>query len=158
MTTVAEQRKEAETGRAIVKVKLTNFSDLIRSEAGEIPPEQVRSVEKDGLVDTGATMLVGPEEIAQQRGLPIAHHVNVTYADGRKEKRGIARGVVIEIMGRDALVEAIVEAPAANMLIGQVPLEVMDLITDPKAGTVGPRPDSSDAPLIELYEVASALI
>jgi len=151
MMEVIEHPKETDMGRVMVKAKLTNYDDIARHRAGEIPSEQIRGVEKDGLVDTGATMLVLPEDVTQQLGLSIVREVNVTYADGRREKRRIARGVVIEIIGRDALVDAVVEAPGARILIGQVPLEVMDLIVDPKAGTVGPRPESPDAPLIEIY-------
>lgn len=151
MMEVVEKPKETEMGRVIVKAKLTNYDDMVRSQAGGVPPEQIRSVEKDALVDTGATLLVLPADVAQQLGLSIIRQVNVTYADGRKESRGMARGVVIEIIGRDALVDAVVEAPGAKLLIGQVPLEVMDLIVDPKTGTVGPRPESPDTPLIEIY-------
>jgi clan AA aspartic protease len=151
MTEAVEELKETEMGRVIVKAKLTNYEDIIRSETGAIPPDQIRTVETDGLVDTGATMLVLPGEVAKQLGLSIARYIEVRYADGRKEKRGIARGVIVEIQGREAEVEAVVEAPGTKLLIGQVPLEVMDLTVDPKAGTVGPRPESPDAPLIEIY-------
>lgn len=148
---VIEKPQEKEMGRVIVQAKLTNYLDLARSQVGEISSEQVRSVEVEALVDTGATMLVLPKDVAQQLGVSIGREVRVAYADGREEKRGIAQGIILEVQGRVAEGEALVEATGTKVLIGQVPLEVMDLIVDPKTQTVGPRPESPDAPLIEIY-------
>jgi clan AA aspartic protease len=138
-------------GRVMVRARLTNYDDVVRQQLGSIAGDQVRSVEMDGLVDTGATMLVLPDAVVRELGLTIAREVTVTYADGRREKRGIARGIILEIQGREAEVEAIVEATAPRILIGQVPLAVMDLVVDPKNQTLGPRPESPDSPLIEVF-------
>ncbi len=148
---VMERAPEVETGRVVVTAKLFNEYDRGRVRAGEITPDQVRTVEVQGLIDTGATMLVLPKDIVQQLGVPVVRQVTVTYADERKANRGLARGIVVEILGRDASVDAIVEPAGAKVLIGQVPLEVMDLVVDPKKGTIGPRPESPDSPLIEIY-------
>lgn len=148
---VAERSQEREMGRVMVRARLTNYDDVVRQQLGSIAGDQVRSVEMDGLVDTGATMLVLPDAVVRELGLTIAREVTVTYADGRREKRGIARGIILEIQGREAEVEAIVEATAPRILIGQVPLAVMDLVVDPKNQTLGPRPESPDSPLIEVF-------
>ena len=148
---VLERPTETPMGRVVVAAKLSNLFDQNRAQTGELDPREVRVVEVQGLVDTGATMLVLPSEIIQRLGLPIVRHVTVTYANGGKAERGIARGIVIEILNREAEVEAIVEPEAKTVLIGQVPLEVMDLIVDPKRASLGPRPESPDSPLIELY-------
>ncbi len=148
---VLERPTEQEMGRVLTTAKLTNVFDQDRAKAGELQPREVRTVEVEGLVDTGATMLVLPGDVVQKLGVPLVREVTVTYANGGKAQRSIARGIVIEIQGRDAIVDAIVEPEAKTVLIGQVPLEVMDLIVDPKKATLGPRPESPDSPLIELY-------
>ncbi len=148
---VMEKAEEETMGRVLVATKLYNDYDWARAEAGELNPERIRSLEVDGLVDTGATMLVLPEEIVTQLGVPIVRQATVTYANGRQEPRDVAAGLRIEIQEREARVEAIVEAPGTRVLVGQVPLEVMDLFVDPRKGTIGPRPESPDSPLIELY-------
>lgn len=138
-------------GRVAVRAKIWNFEDELRAIRGEIAREAVRSIEVEGLVDTGATILVLPEELVERLGLLIDREVTVTHANNSRARKKVARGAVVEILGRIAMVDCIVEEPGARVLIGQVPLEVMDLVVDPKQGTIGPRPESPDMPLIELY-------
>lgn len=40
-------------------------------------------------------------------------------------------------------------------LIGQIPLEEMDLIVDPKTGNLIPRPESPDMHLIDVFEYST---
>ena len=75
------------------------------------------------------------------------------YADGSKRSRQIARGINIEVMGREAEVECVVEAKGARILLGQIPLEVRDLIVDPKTGKLMPHPESPDTPLIDILKL-----
>lgn len=147
---VVEHIPEVNMGRVLVTAKLSNLFDQQRAQTGELSSENIRSVEVEGLVDTVATLLVLPADVIQKLGVPLARQVTVTYANGQKAQRSVARGIVVEILGRDAEVEAIVEPEGAKVLIGQVPLEVMDLVVDPKKGALGPRPESPDSPLIEI--------
>jgi clan AA aspartic protease len=138
-------------GRVAVKTKIWNFEDELRAIRGQIPKEAIRTIEVEGLIDTGATILVLPEELVDRLGLLIDREMTVTCANNSRAKKKVATGARIEILGRVAMVDCIVEEPGARVLIGQVPLEVMDLVVDPKQGTIGPRPESPDMPLIELY-------
>ena len=137
-------------GKVVVKAKLWNFGDELEVIKGLRKPEEIRTVEVEALVDTGATMLSLPEDLVEQLGLLIRRETTVTYADNRKETRKIAAVVGIEILGREALTDCIVETKGAKVLVGQIPIEEMDLIVDPKNGTIGPRPESPDTPLIEM--------
>ena len=53
-------------------------------------------------------------------------------------------------MGREAEVECVVEARGTRILLGQIPLEAMDFIVDPKSGELMPRLESPDMPLIDV--------
>jgi predicted aspartyl protease len=75
------------------------------------------------------------------------------YADGSKRRRQIARGINIEVRGREAEVECVVEALGTRILLGQIPLEAMDLIVDPKTRKLMPRPESFDTPLIDILKL-----
>ncbi len=116
-------------------------------------PEEVREVEKEVLVDTGATMLTVPGEVVDELGLTRGRFITASYADGSKKMRQIARGINIEIMGREAEVECVVEVRGTQILLGQIPLEAMDLIVDPKTGKLMPRLESLDMPLIDILRV-----
>ncbi|MEW6686117.1 MAG: retroviral-like aspartic protease family protein [Candidatus Edwardsbacteria bacterium] len=138
-------------GKVTEKIEITNYKDQIKAEIGIIRTEEVRRKELNGLVDSGATMLTLPEEVVEDLGLTLGKEVEVTYADGRKEKRPTAYGIKVEILGREAETFAVVGRKNTQVLIGQIVLEALDLVIDPKKGKLGPRPESPDIPLIEIY-------
>ena len=138
-------------GKVVAKAKIWNFGDELKIMEGALKPEEVRSIEVEGIVDSGATLLTLPEDIVERLGLVLGGLVNVTYADKKVEKRPLAYGAMIEILGRRAETAAVVQKRGTNILIGQTVLETMDLIVDPKKGILTPRPESPDMPLIELF-------
>jgi predicted aspartyl protease len=72
-------------GEVRVNAKLTNAADEALLRRGALRPEQVRTVEADALVDTGAMRTVLPAEVASGLGLGITGHLVIQYADGRRE-------------------------------------------------------------------------
>jgi predicted aspartyl protease len=137
-------------GKVMVEARIKNYDDEILARRWFLKSKEVREVEKEALVDTGATMLTLPEEVVEELGLVKGRFVTVNYANGAKEKKQIAGVVVLAVVGREALVECVVEARGTRILLGQIPLEAMDLIVDPKTGKLMPRPESPDMPLIDI--------
>jgi predicted aspartyl protease len=137
----------------MAKAKIKKYDDDILARRGLLKPEEVREIEGEALVDTSATMLTLPEEVVEELGLTKGRFITASYADGSKKRRQIARGINIEVMDREAEVECVVEAPGTRILRGQIPLEAMDLIVDPKTGKLMPRPESPDTPLIDILKV-----
>jgi len=116
-----------------------------------IKKEDIRSWEGEALVDSGATTVALPGNIANILGLPAGRKVQARYANGKTEEKETVLGLRVEIMGRSSEFEAVIEPEAHQILIGQIVLESLDLILDPKSGILTPRPDSPDMPVIELY-------
>jgi clan AA aspartic protease len=137
-------------GRVMPKIKLTNFNDVENARLGLRPPEEVRSVEVVALVDTGATQLVLTPEICDQLGLVPRGTRKVRYADGRGGEIPWVGGVLFEILGREMVCDALVQANATAPLIGQIPLEGLDLIVDPKSREVHVNPASPDMPTLDM--------
>ncbi|MBI4917378.1 MAG: clan AA aspartic protease [Acidobacteria bacterium] len=138
----------------MTKVKLTNQTDWDLARAGRLDPAQVRTVEVEALVDTGATMLALPADVCRTLGLVEEGVRNVRYADGRRRSVPWVGGVRVGILGRDMTCDALVQAEGTTPLIGQIPLEGLDLVVDPKSQDVSVNPASPDAPLMELMRVA----
>jgi clan AA aspartic protease len=135
-------------------LKLINSVDEELALRGDPATGEIRSVEIEALVDTGATMLVLPADVVARLGVRIAGYRNVRYADGRVARVPWVGGIKIVILGRDAIVSALVEAPGTTPLIGQIPLEELDLVVDPKSRELRVNPASPDAPLLDILTAA----
>lgn len=134
-------------GEIVVNIGLENFVDRSNVRRG-ISQEPVRRTHVDGIVDTGAAMLVLPQNVVERLGLEVLRTVFVTYADERKEERPVAGSVTIEVCDRFMVTECIVGPPLSQPLIGQVVLESLDLIADCSNRTLTPR--TPDYPLLNL--------
>jgi len=135
-------------------IKLTNSIDEELAIRGDARPDDVRSVEIEALVDTGATMLVLPLEVVERLGVRTAGYRNVRYADGRVAQVPWVAGIKIAILGRETVVTALVEGRGTTPLIGQIPLEELDLLVDPKSRELRVNPASPDAPLLDILSAA----
>lgn len=134
-------------GEIRTSVTLENTSDRDRVYDGYGREVEVRRTTVDGIVDTGAVNLVVPEEIARELGLRHRRTRTVIYADERREERPVGL-VTIEIGNLSTETECIIGPPGSQILIGQVVLEVLDLIADCKNRTLVPR--HPEGPLLAL--------
>jgi clan AA aspartic protease len=134
----------------MAKLKLTNKFDEETARRGLMDAKDIRSIEIEALVDTGATMLVLPADVVAKLGLRQEGTRPVKYANGKVAKVPWVSGVKLEVLGRDAVFDALVEPAGTTALIGQIPLEALDLIVDPKSRDVRVNPLSPDEPLLEI--------
>jgi clan AA aspartic protease len=118
------------------KVKLINAFDNALVEHGVINDAEVRQIDVDFLVDTGAYMLCINEEIQHQLGLKVRDRQEGLLANGERQMFDIAGPVEIKIFNRRTITEAIVLPGNAEPLFGSIPLEALDLIVDPKEGAL----------------------
>jgi clan AA aspartic protease len=114
-----------------VPAVVESLEDLYRVHRGEIAADQARRVDvAEALVDTGATGLSLPRQLIQQLGLlPIRTRRAVTTAGVREVPTFGA--VKLTVLGRDCICDVSEVDDACPVLIGQVPLELMDLVVDP---------------------------
>ncbi len=117
-------------GRVLTEVTIYNLHDLFEERQGRLAADQVRKVTiPDALVDSGATSLCLTPGLIRQLGL-VKRAEKRTMTAGGPAMVGLYDTVRVEIMGRDAAVDPI-EVPEGNpVLIGQIPLEMMDWVID----------------------------
>jgi len=137
-------------GEIKVQTELENFVDRSRYVEKQIQENEIRKYHMEALVDTGAVMLVLPQDVVEKLGLRILRTVVVTYADERKEERPVAGTVTIKIGDRFMNTDCIVGPPVSEALIGQVVLEELDLIPDCQKRTLSPRPESPIYPSLKM--------
>jgi clan AA aspartic protease len=137
-------------GEVKVEVKLENTTDRELVLRGLLKEEQVRSFNVHLIADTGAAMLVLPQDEVEALGLREIRKAVVRYADERKEERAVAGPVTVRVDGRAATVDCIVGPPNSEPLLGHVVLEIMDLLVDPLQQKLIPRPESPFLPELKL--------
>ncbi len=143
---------EAETlGKVVVTAKIENFYDVESHERGLLPADQVRTVEvTDALVDTGATTLLLPKRLIADLGLAA-----VSDSPGTRGRRSftmaIYTAVRLTIQKRDCFVDVGEIEDHLPVLIGQVPLELLDFVVDPKRKRLIGNPDHGGEHIIEVF-------
>ena len=118
-------------GKVLVTARLENLEDVYKAAQGTLPPEQVRAVEvTDALVDTGATGLLVPRRLIAQLGLPLLRTRPARTIGGSVDVP-MYRAVRLTVQGRDCISDVGEIDDGFSVVIGQVPLELMDLVVDP---------------------------
>jgi clan AA aspartic protease len=125
-------------GKVIEKIKLTNIFD------------PSKSVEIDAVIDSGATMLALPQDVVDQLSLRKHRETKVRYANNHAEDKSIYGVVEVELMGRAGNFDVLTEPVGATPLVGQVVLEILDLLIDTKSRKLVPNPASPEMPMVEL--------
>lgn len=125
-------------GKVIEKVRITNLF------------EPAQFVEVEAVIDTGATMLVLPQNVIQRLGLRKMREVTVRYANTKTEIKSLYGVVTVEIRGRAGEFNVLEEAEGCQPLVGQIVLEQLDLVVDPTTKAVMPNPRSPEMPMVEI--------
>jgi predicted aspartyl protease len=148
MTTIIAKKildKEVKMGAVRVSVKLTSAFEEGLVRGGSLHPKHLHTYEAIGLVDTGALTLVIPQEAVEYLGLKIEGTQVARFANGEQEVLGLTEAVKIQCQGRSAVLQALVVGD--EILIGQVVLELMDLLVDCKNQQLIPNPKNPDYPV-----------
>ncbi len=148
MTTIIAKKildKEVKMGAVRVSVKLTSAFEEGLVRRGSLHPKHLHTYEAIGLVDTGALTLVIPQEAVEYLGLKIEGTQVARFANGEQEVLGLTEAVKIQCQGRSAVLQALVVGD--EILIGQVVLELMDLLVDCKNQQLIPNPKNPDYPV-----------
>lgn len=138
-------------GRVAVTAKMQNLCDLLMARRGLLPADQVRSVEvPDALVDTGATMLSLPKRQVAQLGLKPFRTRTVRTAAG-VVTMNICEAVQLTVQGRECTIDVAEVPDECPVLIGQVPLELLDFVVDLQGQKLIGNPAHGGEQMIEMY-------
>lgn len=136
-------------GRIVQKAKLQNTIDVSNAESGYIQTDQIRALEVEFLVDTGAAMLCLPTDIIEQLGLKARRNREVITANGIVTRK-IYDSVTIQVWDREAAME-VMELPLKTPpLLGYLPLQTLDLYPNPKKHILEGNPAYDGKMIIDL--------
>ena len=133
-------------GEVRANVVLQNADDRGLARRGVIQLAGVRRVEADVLVDTGAVLVLLPQDMVETLGLEQIDKAVVTLADDRNVEMPRAGPLVVTVLGRTMHTDCLVGPPGCEALLGQLVLEGLDLIIDPTKRQITVRPESPFLP------------
>jgi len=146
---------EAQTkmGKVVEPIEVWNDQDEGLARAGHLAPNQVRRASLEALVDTGANMLVLPEDIIEKLGLPAVRKVKTRFGDGHVVERTIYGSAKLRVLNREVTVDVLSAPIGVPALLGQIPLEGLDFVVDLKNQRLIPNPAAPDPEmaLVECY-------
>ena len=123
---------ETETmGRVLTEATMENLEDLWAVKRGLLAAAQVRQIMvADALVDTGASTLSLPRRLVAQLGLkPLRSRA--ARASAGPVTLQVYGTVRLVVQGRDCTCDVVEVPDDCPVLIGQVPLELLDFVIDP---------------------------
>lgn len=138
-------------GRVTTEARIENLKDLWDAERGLMPAEQARRLEvSDALVDTGATLLTLPTRLIQQLGLSRTSTKRITNFKGKTEA-DLYEAVRLTIQGRFCTMDVLEAPDDVPVLIGQLPLEHLDLVVDLRNRCLIGNPAHGGEHMYEVY-------
>lgn len=136
-------------GKVIVQLRLINY---VESELKSLKllKRRPRTLETNALVDTGATRLYLKTSVIKALGLKKTGEVQSQTTNGVR-LRAVFQPVRIELMGRNGVFEVVEVDDSVPNLLGQIPLEHLDFVVDPRGQKLIPNPEHGDKQMTEEY-------
>jgi len=137
-------------GLAGAEIELINSDDLALVRRGHLQEGDIRRMRVTALVDSGAYMLVINENIRAQLDLGKVDEKEAVLADGTLRKLDIVGPLDVRFENRATTVRAMVIPGEAEVLLGAIPMEVMDVVMDPRQQKLIVNPESPYLPKMSL--------
>ncbi|NQU20707.1 MAG: clan AA aspartic protease [Candidatus Nealsonbacteria bacterium] len=137
-------------GLAGAEIELINSDDLALVRRGHLQEGDIRRMRVTALVDSGAYMLVINENIRAQLDLGKVDEKEAVLADGTLRKLDIVGPLDVRFENRATTVRAMVIPGEAEVLLGAIPMEDMDVVIDPRQQKLIVNPESPYLPKMSL--------
>jgi clan AA aspartic protease len=129
-------------GLVYTNIELIRGADLVLCREGYLKADQIKRLSVKALVDSGAYMLAINQSIKAQLNLQAVDEQIAELADGTQIRLEVVGPVEIHFENRRAMVDAMVLPGEAEVLLGAIPMEEMDVMVDPKQQQLRVNPAS----------------
>lgn len=137
-------------GLVYAKVELINGDDLALHRRGYLKETEIRQMEAEFLVDTGAYMLTINNTIREQLGLLTLETRPAELANGDVIQCDIVGPLELRFANRRSTQCAMVLPGDCEPLFGAIPMEDMDLVVEPRTRRLLVNPEHPLAPQMSL--------
>jgi clan AA aspartic protease len=125
-------------GMVYANIELLNGDDVALNRRNFISEDEIRRINLNMMVDSGAIMLTINEEIRAALGLSIIDHRPSQLADGTRLTLPVAGSIEVRYEGRFCTTNALVLPDDQEPLLGAIPMEEMDLWISPARNLLTP--------------------
>ncbi len=146
------KKEKSDMGAVFAEIELVNSVDEANAANRKLPKSKVRRINLQMLVDTGSTMMILPEPVIKALGLKLTRTGTSRMADGRVVARKVYGPVKVRFQLRTMQTEAVAGSPGVPPLLGQIPLEALDLLVDSKNQKLILNPQSPD-PAMAMFDL-----
>lgn len=137
--------------RVTTPATIENLGDLYAVHKGLYKPEQVRRIKVDeALVDTGAMILSLPTRLIKELGLHAVGSKETMTAGGPR-RTNVYEAVRLTVQDRDCSVDVLEVPDDVPVLIGQIPLEILDFVVHPQEQKLVGNPRHGGKQMFEMY-------
>jgi clan AA aspartic protease len=119
-------------GLVYADIELVNGEDISLARNHVIGQEEIKRLNINMLVDSGALNLCINEVIQEQLQFPVVGKRSAETADGRIIECVVVDFVVVKFKNRDTTCRAMVLPANSEPLLGAIPLEDLDVIIHPQ--------------------------
>ena len=119
-------------GLVYAEIEIINGGDIYAHRKGYIEEKEIKRAKVTALVDSGVYMLAINQQLKLELDLPVLEEQIGTLADESKIKVEIVGPIEVRFENRRCSVDAMVLPGNAEVLLGAIPMEDMDVLIDPK--------------------------
>lgn len=132
------------------EITLINATETAMAKKNIIDRDEVKQVNVNMLVDSGAYMMAINEGIQEQLDLPFVERRKLTMADGTVQEFEVVGPVMVKFVNRTATCNALVLEGDNEPLLGVIPMEEMDVMIHPQRQELIVNPEHPDYALLRL--------
>jgi predicted aspartyl protease len=143
--------EKATMGKVLVQATLESLDDLYEVSQGRLPESKVRRLDvSQAVADTGAFKLSLPKRLIDQLGLRAVGKRSAHTTNGIVERTQYSV-VRLTVQGRAVSCDVSELPDDCPVLIGQLPLEDLDFVVDPKGQRLIGNPDHGGEWMIDEF-------
>ena len=129
-------------GLIYAELELVSADDKALVRKGYLREKELKRETVRALVDTGAYMMCINEHIKTQLDLPFVRNTEAELADGSIQSVQVVGPLIVNFANRTTSCNAIVMPGNAEILLGAIPMEDLDVVLNPLKQTIEVNPNS----------------
>jgi clan AA aspartic protease len=137
-------------GLVYADIILINADDVVLAKRNIIGQEEIKRIELNMLVDSGAYMMAINETIQSQLELPLIEKRKVQVADGRVVEYDVVGPIHVKFANRKATCNSFVLPGDSEPLLGAIPMEEMDVLIHPQRQELVVNPEHPNYAVLKM--------